>query len=151
MNDEPEKTRQNEEENEEQQLAPLSLGQQAAVFVPTAAAVCGLDAVLHAPLPLAVAGLVGAYYLTRKSPTIYEAMREHLPLPALANKERAPGQWSLMDRLLDRHMQVPLAPTTTKQSQQPAAPTRLASQAQRVQPTATTHADEEEPEISFEG
>jgi hypothetical protein len=107
MNDEPEKTTYDDEEDEEQQPVPLSLGQQAAVFVPTAVAVCGLDAALHAPLPLAIAGLVGAYYLTRKSPTLYEAMREHLPLPALANKERAPGQWSLIDRLLDRHMQVP--------------------------------------------
>src|SRR5579859_2292702 len=82
----------------------FSFGQRAAVFAPTALATIGLPALLHAPLPLEIAGLVAAYFVAQKSPEIYGAMGEHLPfLPTLAAHERADGEWTILDRLLGRH------------------------------------------------
>lgn len=86
----------------------FSLGQKAAVFAPAAATAIGLDVVLHAPLPLAVAGVVGAGFLASKSPEFYEALRGHVPLPAMAQqKERKPGEWTFGDRLLGKHLNAP--------------------------------------------
>jgi len=81
----------------------FSFGQKAAIFVPAALSVCGLDALLHAPLPLAVAGMVGAYCLAKNSPQLYGAMKEHLPLPEGTQGRRPVGDWTLTDRLLGRH------------------------------------------------
>lgn len=94
--------------DEQDQPVHFSLSQKAAVFLPAATLACGLDAVLHAPLPLAVGGVIGAFVLARKSPEIYGALRQHLPLPASHSEEeqhRAPSEWSFTDRLLGRHLQ----------------------------------------------
>lgn len=82
-----------------------TFGQTMKVFIPAAAvSTIGLEAVLHAPLPLAVGGIVGAYILARNSPEIYEKLRGHIPLPAPEQKERKPGEYTFTDRLLGKHM-----------------------------------------------
>ncbi|GCE49269.1 uncharacterized protein DUF87 [Thermosporothrix hazakensis] len=92
----------------------FTLGQKAAVFAPAAAIGLAIPALLHAPLPAEILGLVGAWALAAKSPEIYAALRNQLP-PTMAadleklreRKERrlAAGEYTVMDRLLGRHLQ----------------------------------------------
>lgn len=95
-----------EQKKDETLKGKATLGQTAAVFVPTAAlATVGIEALLHAPLPIEIAGLVGAYMLARNSPAIYEKLRGNVPgLPEKVVKERKPGEYTLTDRLLGKHM-----------------------------------------------
>lgn len=98
------------ENQEEKSQVQFSFGQKAAVFAPAALTAIGADVALHAPLPLAAAGLVGAFFLAKKSPEIYGALRGYAPLPEIKAKpvsERKPGEWTLGDRLMGRHLQEP--------------------------------------------
>jgi hypothetical protein len=95
-----------EQKKDEILKGKATLGQTAAVFLPTATiATVGIEALLHAPLPIEIAGLVGAYVAARNSPAIYRKLQEHVPaLPEMAAKERKPGEYTLTDRLLGKHM-----------------------------------------------
>ncbi|MBV9689677.1 MAG: hypothetical protein JO202_08185, partial [Ktedonobacteraceae bacterium] len=66
---------------DEQEYPDWSFGQKASLFLPTALVTIGLPALLHAPLPAEVFGLVGALLLAAKSPQLYADLREELPGP----------------------------------------------------------------------
>lgn len=95
-----------DEQKKEETQKKATLGQTAAVFLPTATfATVGIEAILHAPLPIEIAGLVGAYMVARKSPAIYGELRKHVPgLPEIGTKERKPGEYTFMDRMMGKHM-----------------------------------------------
>lgn len=99
-----------EDQIQEKEVVPFTFGQKAGVFVSSGAALLGLEILLRAPVPLEVAGLVGAFCLAKKSPDIYASLREHVSfLPDLSAQEQAlamraqSGEWSTWDRLLGRH------------------------------------------------
>jgi len=103
-----------EHAEDEQDYPDWSFGQKASFFLPTALLTMGLPALLHAPLPAEVFGLVGALLLAAKSPQLYADLREELPAPVVdwldgaAERRRRhaqTGQWSTWDRLLGRHWQ----------------------------------------------
>jgi hypothetical protein len=91
----------------------FSFGKRVAVFVPSALVGLALPALLHAPLPAEVGGLVVAFALAAMSPKIYAELRYTLPAPLVEiidgmlerKRERAArGEWSTVDRLLGRHL-----------------------------------------------
>lgn len=91
-------------------MAPdFTFTQKAQVFIPTALTLTGLEMLLHAPFPLEVAFLVGAGVIANKSPEIYNAIREHIPvLPERQVKEKT--DWTFTDRLFGKHMNGPYQP-----------------------------------------
>jgi hypothetical protein len=92
--------------------AAFTFGQKASIFGGSAIITCGLPALLHAPLPMEIAGIIGAVALARKSPEIYEAMRQQMPLlpvaPKNVNNLRESGEYTFTDRLLGRHLNQPV-------------------------------------------
>jgi hypothetical protein len=101
------------EPGDEQAYPDFSFTKKAAVFVPSAIIGLGLPALLHAPLPAELFGLIVALLLARNSPKLYAGMRESLPTPLVELLDRmeerkrarvATGAWSNWDRLWGRHL-----------------------------------------------
>ncbi len=97
---------------EEERYPGFSITKKAAVFVPSAVIGLGLPALLHAPLPAEIGGIVIAILLAANSPKIYGEMKDSLPIPlvelldGMEERKRAKasiGEWNAWDRLLGRH------------------------------------------------
>lgn len=100
--------------------SPLTLTQKTTLFIPSALAAGGIPALLHAPLPLAAAGVIGAFCLAYKSPGIHEELVKHVPQLTHVSrpqvKDTSPGEWTLRDRMMGRHLQQRQAPDAVQES-----------------------------------
>ena len=144
-----------EQSPEEQEQSPdFSFTKKVAIFAPTALLTMGLPALLHAPLPAEVFGLVGAIMLAAKSPKIYAEMKESLPEPLVTwldgaaerRRRRAEiGEYSTWDRLLARHWQEEAAPQEEGPTGRLAAPEQPAREQkvfdQQEQPDQSSELD----------
>ena len=144
-----------EQSPEEQEQSPdFSFTKKVAIFAPTALLTMGLPALLHAPLPAEVFGLVGAIMLAAKSPKIYAEMKESLPEPLVTwldgaaerRRHRAQtGEYSTWDRLLARHWQEEAAPQEEGPTGRLAAPEQPAREQkvfdQQEQPDQSSELD----------
>ena len=89
----------------------ISLGQKALIFGATAGvSTVGIEGILHAPLPMELVALIGAFVLARQSPQLYAMVKQHLPDPVkrIVGKatEREVGEWSWWDKFAHaRHLQ----------------------------------------------
>lgn len=109
-----------EEQQIEEVSSPLTFKQKTTLFVPSALAAGGIPALLHAPLPLAAAGVIGAFCLAYKSPGIHEELVKHVPQLAHVSrpqvKDTSPGEWTLRDRMMGRHLQQRQSPDAVQES-----------------------------------
>jgi hypothetical protein len=96
------------------EVVNFSFKQRAMVFTPVALVGIGVPAILHAPLPLEVGGVIAAFLLAAKCPQIYASMKSNLPAPVVdfidkrteqRELRRQSGEWSILDRILGRHLQ----------------------------------------------
>src|SRR5690348_10832755 len=88
---------------------PLTLGQRAMIGASSALITAGLPAILHAPLPIEVGGLIGAVVLAVNSPKWGAQLREEMPWldswlerreQERAAGSRPPHEWSFIDRFI---------------------------------------------------
>lgn len=98
---------------EEASVPTASLVQRALVFAPAALGLDTLMFLMHAPPPAEIGGLVAAFVLAAKFPSIYASIRAGLPEPlqilldGQAERRRARaarGEWSTWDKLMGHHM-----------------------------------------------
>lgn len=92
----------------------VSLRHRLTVYGPAALVSVGLPALLHAPLPAEIGGLGAVIFLAIKCPTVYAAVKRGLPPRIVelidsraerAEQRRQSGEWSILDRLMGRHLQ----------------------------------------------
>jgi hypothetical protein len=144
-----------EEQNEPEALESVAsvhftLGQKAAIFLPAALGACGLDVLLHAPLPMAVGGVIGAFFLARNSPELYASLKASLSPTSVPSAQAGvpsdrqvmavvrPGEWSLLDRLMGRHLEyVEMDKVQAQASKQPTE--RMASSPKPSRTTTRPH------------
>src|SRR6266567_2031148 len=69
-----------EDEHEyEPEPIPIPFGRKVAIGASSALIMAGVPALLHAPLPLEVAGVAAAIALATKSPTLYAHLKQEAP------------------------------------------------------------------------
>src|SRR6266567_5738529 len=94
-----------EDEQYEPDIVPLPFGRKVAIGASTALLTAGLPALLHAPLPLSVAGVAAAIALAAKSPELYASLREQAPWLDTWLSERKRGEQSIEPSTLVRFFQ----------------------------------------------
>jgi len=91
----------------------VSLKHRLTVYGSAALVSVGLPALLHAPLPAEIGGLGAVIFLAIKCPTIYAAVKRGLSPRVVefidgwaerAEQRRRSGEWSIIDRLMGRHL-----------------------------------------------
>src|SRR6266581_3768279 len=94
-----------EDEYDEPEVVPIPFGRKVAIGASSALIMAGVPALLHAPLPLEVAGVAAAIALAAKSPALYASLREQAPwLDAwLASRKR--GEQNIEPSTLVRFFQ----------------------------------------------
>jgi hypothetical protein len=126
-------------EGQEESIVPqqpqqpqITLGQKAAMFLPMAATIGIGDAILQAPPPIAVGLLIAAGIAVHKSPEILASFRqergnEQRTVQGTVEKtvpvqhQPTEQKWSLMDRLLGKHLQAVPPAVAAGQGQMPAS------------------------------
>jgi hypothetical protein len=68
-----------DEQDYEPEIVPIPFGRKVALGASSALIMAGVPALLHAPLPLEVAGVAAAIALAAKSPTLSAHLREQAP------------------------------------------------------------------------
>src|SRR6266567_1488980 len=68
-----------DEQDYEPEIVPIPFGRKVAIGASSALIMAGVPALLHAPLPLEVAGVAAAIALAAKSPALYAHLKEQAP------------------------------------------------------------------------
>lgn len=109
-----------QQEKQTEKKRKPTIGEMATVLLPTSGLIAGTDALIHAPLPITIGGIVLTGVLAYNNPDWYErarrALLEHgVELPERKQKERQTGEYTFSERLMGKHLQEGATSTVSKQ------------------------------------